>query len=215
MKQKSRCSELYEFDPMLGPPENYPVGSPEWAERISNRLQNGMKFISSHTAQHVGKTVRQIWDARPPPWKVWPVGSPIGTPDDYCRAVTGFEWNTLLEVVGEYVPVNEMRGALARAQVEHRKPGAHHDNIMMSRQGTSAAYLLRRLARDHPEILAAYEAGEFPSVRAAAKEAGIIKEPSQAEQILRILPKLQPHELLALREVIDAFLRQSYQDVAE
>jgi hypothetical protein len=42
-------------------------------------------------------------------------------------------------------------------------------------QGETSAYLLRRIARDHKDILADYEAGKYPSVRAAAKAAGLIK----------------------------------------
>jgi hypothetical protein len=41
--------------------------------------------------------------------------------------------------------------------------------------GNSQAYLLRRLARDAPEILERVKAGEFRSARAAAIEAGIIR----------------------------------------
>ena len=41
--------------------------------------------------------------------------------------------------------------------------------------GNSQSYLLRRLARDAPEILERVKAGEFRSARAAAIEAGIIK----------------------------------------
>ena len=40
--------------------------------------------------------------------------------------------------------------------------------------GTNADYLTRRIVRDHPEIAARMKSGEFPSVRAAALEAGII-----------------------------------------
>jgi hypothetical protein len=40
---------------------------------------------------------------------------------------------------------------------------------------TGAAYLQARLRRDEPKIADALERGEFPSVRAAAIEAGIIK----------------------------------------
>lgn len=42
--------------------------------------------------------------------------------------------------------------------------------------GTSQTYLLRRLARDAPEILERVKTGEFKSARAAAIEAGIIKD---------------------------------------
>lgn len=53
-----------------------------------------------------------------------------------------------------------------------------HDDIMndaggTAKQGTSSAYLLRRLARAAPDTLAAYESGALPSARAAAKAAGI------------------------------------------
>ena len=65
-------------------------------------------------------------------------------------------------------------------------------------QGTSAAYLLRRIARASErdpiarEVLAAYEAGEFASVAEAARAAGVKKppkpEPPEAEA-RRILAK--------------------------
>ena len=45
----------------------------------------------------------------------------------------------------------------------------------IQRGSTNAGYLLRRLARDAPEILERVKAGEFRSARAAAIEAGIIK----------------------------------------
>ena len=40
---------------------------------------------------------------------------------------------------------------------------------------TNADYLTARIARDRPDILERMKAGEFPSVRAAALEAGIVR----------------------------------------
>ncbi len=40
--------------------------------------------------------------------------------------------------------------------------------------GTRSAYLTARLRRDRPDLVARLDAGEFPSVRAAAIEAGIV-----------------------------------------
>jgi hypothetical protein len=40
--------------------------------------------------------------------------------------------------------------------------------------GNSAAYLLRRIARTSPETLAAYEAGQYATVREEARQAGTI-----------------------------------------
>src|SRR5208337_1592089 len=44
-------------------------------------------------------------------------------------------------------------------------------------KGSTSSYVAARIARDHPDILERMKAGEFPSVRAAAIEAGIV-EPS-------------------------------------
>jgi hypothetical protein len=50
-----------------------------------------------------------------------------------------------------------------------------------TRQGNDPGYLTARIARDHKDILARMRAGEFPSVRAAALEAGIVKPRVQVE----------------------------------
>jgi hypothetical protein len=44
-----------------------------------------------------------------------------------------------------------------------------------SRQGNTADYLARRIARDRPDVLQGMKAGAYPSVRQAALEAGIAK----------------------------------------
>ena len=43
----------------------------------------------------------------------------------------------------------------------------------MAPRGTSSEYLLGVLQRDHPAIFERVQAGDFPSVSAAAREAGI------------------------------------------
>ena len=49
------------------------------------------------------------------------------------------------------------------------------DNITSTERGTAQSYILRRLARDAPDVLERVKTGEFKSARAAAIEAGIIK----------------------------------------
>lgn len=215
---------------MLGPCEDFPVGSLEWAERISNRLQLATESVTRDTAHHLWNCLEQIWKASPRPWEVWPKGKPFGTPDDYCRAVTGHGWQALLQIVRELTADDEehlfseftMRTDLARTQVEHRSQGSRtdqHGYIITklrgensSGGGTSAAYLLRRLARDekHKNILAAYERGEFKSVRAAAKAAGLVKEPTAFDQIKKLLAKTTQAE----RQELVQFILKSLQDAA-
>jgi hypothetical protein len=80
-------------------------------------------------------------------------------------------------------PLNETPGATGLNQ--HSTPEDresyynHNNNSKLSRQGTDPEYLAARLARDHPEILERVKAGEFPSMRAAAVAAGIVKPRKQ------------------------------------
>jgi len=49
------------------------------------------------------------------------------------------------------------------------------DNVKANKGGNSAEYLAGLLKRDHPDIAAAVERGEYRSIRAAAIAAGIVK----------------------------------------
>lgn len=54
------------------------------------------------------------------------------------------------------------------------------------RGSTNATYLAARLKRDHPEIAAAAERGEYPSMRQAAIAAGIVKQPSDFDKLTKL-----------------------------
>ena len=62
------------------------------------------------------------------------------------------------------------------------------------RQGTSKSYLLRRMARDFPEVLDQIETGEFKSTRQAAIHCGIIKVKTPLEIALAAFRKLTGEE---------------------
>ena len=198
----TKTGNQIEFEPMLGPAEDYPPDLPEWAERISNRLQLATELITRHTVRHLKDLLAQIWEAQP--WKIWPKGAPFETPNDYCRAVTGYSWEQLVLIVSDMTGdpdfARRMQADNARAQAEHRVQGKHHEHSPLRRNddgsggGNSRDYLLRRLAREAPAVLAAYERGEFKSVRAAAKTVGLIKEPTPLEQMRRLWSKLSPTE---------------------
>jgi hypothetical protein len=168
-------TKLWKFPAMLGSAEDWPVGSPEWAERISSILQSGTESISRSTAHLVGKRVKAIFKADPKPWEVWPPKRPFGTPDDYCRAVTGHTWIALIEIVNEFrdrgLPDDPewsaftkevMQAELARAQVKHRGPGRPSKNHA---QGMISQLLrlrsLRRLRPRQPWTSSIVEAGQL------------------------------------------------------
>jgi len=73
-----------------------------------------------------------------------------------------------------------------------RKNSSDNVTAVFEGRGNSAEYLTSRIARDNPDILNRMKEGEFPSVRAAAKEAGLVKqrisislEPSKAARTIR------------------------------
>ena len=71
----------------------------------------------------------------------------------------------------------ELTVALTQPLAEHgqnQHGGGGRDNITSSSRGTSQSYLLKRLARDAPEVLERVKSGEIKSARSAAIEAGII-----------------------------------------
>jgi hypothetical protein len=108
-----KAAELHKFRPgsELGSAEDYPVGSIEWAERISNRLQIGARSVNQHTVYHLWDTIKAIWMVKPHPWEIWPEGRPFKTPDDYSRAVTGHPWGFLVDVVAEFSEDPDLKGA--------------------------------------------------------------------------------------------------------
>jgi hypothetical protein len=74
--------------------------------------------------------------------------------------------------------------------------------------GTSADYLTRRIARDHPDIFERLKAGEFRSARAAALEAGVIHRTQtirvdDAASAARTLRKhMSPDQLVELAHLL-------------
>jgi hypothetical protein len=53
-------------------------------------------------------------------------------------------------------------------------------------RGMTKAYLVARIARDHPAILERMKAGEFVTVRQAAIAAGIMKNPTRLEHFQKL-----------------------------
>lgn len=67
-------------------------------------------------------------------------------------------------------------------------------NNVDRQRGTSSEYYTARIARDAPEVLEQMKAGAFKSVRAAAKAAGIIRDPTGYELLAKAWKKAAPEE---------------------
>lgn len=126
----------------------------------------------------------------------------------------GFETcDEMLRSVG-VPPEGEIRARIveeakkAREQAESIGQGTRtdlepHSDRMKLTQGETKSYLLRRLARDNPEILNQWERGEFPSVRQAAIAAGIVKVPTPLEKAQRAIVALSGEDRTALLEWLE------------
>ncbi len=65
-----------------------------------------------------------------------------------------------------------------------------------SPRGETADYLAARIARDAPDVHEEMKAGKYPSVRAAAKAAGIVKDPDPVQRASAAIAKV-PFQRLA------------------
>jgi hypothetical protein len=86
-------------------------------------------------------------------------------------------------------------GALPKHGEVGRGPSRNRgDNITSNSRGTQAAYLARRLNRDHPEIADRFAKGAYRSVRAAAIAAGILTPPTPLALAQRAYRRLTAEE---------------------
>jgi hypothetical protein len=119
-------------------------------------------------------------------WDVVPPEKPYGSLDALLKAEIGVAAEESTQIVK------------LRANGGDRKSGNYQAyNISLKQYGTAAQYLTARLERDHPAIHERMKRGEYKSVRAAAKEAGLVRDE------IRVLR--DPH--LAARALKRAFNR--------
>jgi hypothetical protein len=210
MREEARTRP--KFPVFMDRAEKYPVGSPEWAGGMSARV-----YFEYDRADTCGfkPFVKQLREAVPgKPWQAWPPERPWGTPDRWARALVGLPWSKLMGIVRELdeQAARELEVIAAPEVVEQEigkgkaGPGRGKktaDDVSRLSHGNSATYLAARLKRDHPEIAARVERGEFKSIRAAATEAGIVKKPDTLKQLLRLWDAASEEERAAFRQRID------------
>lgn len=74
--------------------------------------------------------------------------------------------------------------------------------------GNSAAYLVRRLKRDAPDVAAQLAQGAFKSARAAAIAAGIIREKTRVEQAMAHVRRMSQQELYEFEDRLNQHLSE-------
>ena len=192
--------------------ENAPPDTPAWARAMRYRLYRLVRdstttlraFQSYLSLMERHRGYQQLDDEH---------GHPFPSLKAFCIARVPFGLGYDLAIVEALqAETKEMLlgEKVAEVQALHLKAGAPEGNqnatknndsnrIIESqhpRGGTNRAYLLARIKRDTPEIFAKYELGEYPSVRAAAKAAGCIHDPTPLDYLHRYWRKVSPEDRL-------------------
>jgi len=74
--------------------------------------------------------------------------------------------------------------------------------------GETSEYLEARLRRSHPEVAEAYDRGEFKSLKAAAREAGIVKDPDPFRELKRWWGRASDHDRMRFEDFIEQWHRE-------
>ena len=178
--------ERYKFPPMLGPSSRHSEGSRQWAECLGNEIEYKVDRAAERGVDELIPLIKKVLSAATPPWEVWPE-PPCKSIDAFFQLCTGRTYDQIWCMIKYYKEDNDLSRSLdvsrANEQATTVQAGGDkksnriiHNDIMNDRkviQGTGRVYLLRRIAREAPAVLAAYEQGEYKSVRAAADAAGI------------------------------------------
>lgn len=154
----------------VGPRDLKEPGSPAWCWQTVSLLQNMWTSLDLSYDRY-----KDVWD-QANEYRVWekiPADAPYGS----------------LEVMKEKLKVGDAVEARVRVigLAVQAKPLRRHGTNQYSESGlvgpqvhnggvTTSAYLTARLARDFPEIHQRMQRGEFTSVAAAAKAAGIYRD---------------------------------------
>src|SRR6516164_6117375 len=91
--------KLYRFPPMLGPADEWPAGSAEWALRLANELNYTVRNASNFGVEPIIPLVVLAIDHSP--WKVWPK-PPAGSIDRFFFQATGHNYQQIYALISGY-----------------------------------------------------------------------------------------------------------------
>ena len=160
-----------ELASMSGPRPLKDVGSVEWCWQTVSALQHMWQSLHLNYEHYI--TIlneaegEAIWETIPPDK---PYGSKakmlaqveVGDPKDVHKRMR-------IQTLAAQARALQKNGGVRRGNEFQ----AHHDNTENNTMGNNPEYLLGRIARDNPIVFQKVIDGEFLSVRAAAKAAGI------------------------------------------
>ncbi len=166
---------------------NAEIGTREWAAHIRWELA-GAILNEKHSAQRMENLLGSLEGSGGFRLLADRHGTPFPTLEAFCREKRpfglGYDKSLLDAIITErrtaqarandaQLPILTFPGDVGRGRIR----GVDNTSIEEGGRGaTNADYLLARVRRDAPEVFARVQRGEITSARAAAKEAGFLKE---------------------------------------
>ena len=187
----------------VGPIELKDIGSPQWCWQTITQLQSQWNAVTLDLALY-----EQTWaDAEEHRiWEKVPYEDPYGSKEEMLRRLElGDVPATRLRVMERAMdarPLGKTGG--------HRKKGETQRVVVQHAGSSNADYLSSRIARDRPDIWERMKRGEFKSVAAAAREAGIPVNISKrvvlSDDILRVSKALRVFYTAEQLQKLTAFI---------
>jgi hypothetical protein len=139
------------------------------------------------------------------------VDNPHCPPSGSARSwpLFGLSWAKVLDVVEPVDPdaAQRLRMIAAPEMPEWGEVGngrSRVDDVKSTQGGNSSSYLAARLKRDHPDLAAEVEAGRM-KIRAAARKAGIVKDPHPLAELKRWWDRATDMDRAQFQDFIDAW----------
>lgn len=191
----TRAPEILRHPEIIYHWQDYPIGSVERAKSLGLGLIDVCERVELSA---------ELWEAelrlldREQPWTALGLQSRqefvervTGKPETYHRTRAQSIAQAGVEPVAKHGGARE-------------KPAGQPYNVRLPPHGNSGRYLVRRLARDRPDLVERLAKGEIRSARAAAIEAGIVKVPTVIDILRKAWRKATEAEREEFRrEILD------------
>lgn len=177
-----------------------PPGSPEWARAMRYKLYRLGKE-STAKLKEFQDYLRLMEQHQGYKCLDDPFGHPFVSLKAFCTAevpfglgydlaiVDALQEETRLTLLGERIA--EIEDLYENGTNQYTGSGVYHGK---THGGNRTSYWLGRIKRDYPELFEAWKHGEFPSARAVAKAAGIVKDEPPLTALHRAWRKLQERD---------------------
>lgn len=179
---------------LFGPRQAKTKGSPEWCWQTLELLKSAYAAVERRW-QEVEEIKGDLATVKA--WEVIPPGNPYGSEDAMLEAELG--------APAKVVDFEVEKAKLGRRGRPTNEERANKGSLSTFKGERGSSYRRARIERDRPDIAERLNRGEFKSVRAAAVEAGIVKNLTHKDQAIRAITKVESiGELDLIQIAIDA-----------